>query len=191
MKKEMKKKGSDAVYRFVAPLERSDNKLWGSHVRVPARIAGKLASGRARRIICALNDTEPFQCALLPFGSGQFVISVNKTLRAKLDMNLGDEVRVAMQRDESTYGLPMPEEMAEVLAQDKEGDKLFHALTRGKQRTLLYIVGSVKQSDKRIHRSLVIVKHLKGNEGTINYRQLGKALQASRHMKLHHPRSRE
>jgi uncharacterized protein YdeI (YjbR/CyaY-like superfamily) len=106
-------------------------------------------------------------------------------------MNLGDEVRVAVQRDESTYGLPVPEEMAEVLAQDKEGDKLFHALTRGKQRTLLYIVGSVKQSDKRIHRSLVIVKHLKDTGGAINYRQLGKALQASRRMKLLHPRSRE
>jgi hypothetical protein len=191
IEQEMKKMDAGAVYRFVAPLERSDNRLWGSHVRVPALIAGKLASGRDRRITCTLNEVETFQCALLPFGSGQFVISVNKTLRSRLKLDMGDDVRVTLRKDESTYGLPLPEELAEVLAQDKEGDTLFHALTRGKQRTLLYIAGSVKQVDKRIHRALVIVKHLKDNGGTINYRQLSKALQTSRHMKLLHPRSRK
>ncbi len=167
-----KQKTEETRHRFIAPLERSNNRLWGSHVRVPARIATVLTSGRSRRIRCLLNGCEAFQCALLPFGSGQFVISVNKPLRKELGLEVGDDVHVSVERDDSTYGLPMPEELSELLAQDKEGERLFQALTIGKQRTLLYIVGSVKNPDKRIHRALAIVKHLRENRGTINYRQL-------------------
>jgi bifunctional DNA-binding transcriptional regulator/antitoxin component of YhaV-PrlF toxin-antitoxin module len=180
----MKKKTGKQTNRFVAPLERSDNKLWGSHVRVPARIAGELASGRSRRIICTLNDAEPFQCALLPFGSGQFVISVNKTLRTKLGIEIGDDLSVTVRKDDSTYGLPVPEELMELFTQDKEGDRLFHALTGGKQRTLLYMIGSAKDPDKRIHRALVIMRHLKENLGKINYRQLYHSLRDPRRRSL-------
>lgn len=179
-----KQKTNNPSHRFVARLERSDNKLWGSHVRVPEKIAATLASGRSRRISCRLNDCEPFQCALLHFGAGQFVISVNKSMRTKLGLDVGDNVHVSAQRDESTYGLPVPEELAELLAQDKESDKLFHALTRGKQRTLLYIIGSVKDPDKRIHRALTIVRHLHENLGRINYRQLYAALRDPRRRTL-------
>lgn len=181
-------KAGKVSHRFVAPLERSNNKLWGSHVRVPARVAKEFASARSRRILCQLNESEMFQCALLPFSSGQFVISVNKSLCSKLGLEEGNDVIVRVQKDESTYGLPVPEELTELFAQDKEGDRLFHALTRGKQRTLLYIIGSVKDSDKRIHRALTIVNHLKENLGTINYGQLSQALRDPRRRHLRRSR---
>ncbi|HCA81523.1 MAG TPA: hypothetical protein DEP53_17465 [Bacteroidetes bacterium] len=183
-----KEKAGNPSRRFVAPLERSDNKLWGSHVRVPPGIAKVFASGRSRRILCRLNDSDEFQCALLPFGTGQFVISVNKSLRSKLGLEPGDDVIVRVQKDESTYGLPVPEELAELFAQDKEGDRLFHALSRGKQRTLLYIIGSVKDPEKRIHRALAIVNHLKENLGTINYRRLSETLRDPRRLQLRRSR---
>jgi uncharacterized protein YdeI (YjbR/CyaY-like superfamily) len=62
----------------------------------------------------------------------------------------------------------MPAEFNEVLKQDREGNKLFHALTAGKQRSLLYLVGKVKNIDRRIHTALVVVEHLKKNEGRID-----------------------
>lgn len=63
----------------------------------------------------------------------------------------------------------MPEEFREVLNQDPEGDLLFHQLTPGKQRTLLHQISSAKDIDKRIRISLVIVRHLKDNEGRVDY----------------------
>ena len=66
----------------------------------------------------------------------------------------------------------MTEELAELLAQDEEGNRLLHALTPGKIRTLLYIVGQPKTSDTRLHRALVVVEHLKANKGKIDYKQL-------------------
>ena len=120
----------------------------------------------SRRVVCTINGTLSFQCALQPW-DGNFTILVNKSKREKLGIIAGDKVIVELAKDESKYGLPMPAELKEVLKQDREGDKLFHKLTAGKQRSILYWVGQVKDIDKRIHTALVFIEHLKKNEGKI------------------------
>jgi uncharacterized protein YdeI (YjbR/CyaY-like superfamily) len=65
-------------------------------------------------------------------------------------------VRVTLRRDDSPYGMPMPEELAEVLAQDPEGDACFHRLTPGRQRTFLYYVSSARAVDTRIKRAIEV-----------------------------------
>jgi hypothetical protein len=177
MKSVAQRKGE---YRFASTLERSDNKLWGCHFRVPARIAKWLVDSKSRRVVCSLNGRAEYQCAIQTFGRGVKVITVNKKLRDTLGLSYGMEVHVVLRRDTSTYGLPLPEEFQELLRQDPEGDRLFHALTRGKQRTLLYIVGSVKDSEKRTGQAITIIRHLKTNNGKINYRQLGAMLKDPR-----------
>ena len=172
--------------RFTSILERSTNKLWGAHFSVPNRIAKKLIDGESRRVICMLNGTAEHQCALIPFGNGSFVITVNKSLRDKLKLTFGMEASVSLKKDTSVYGLPMPEELNELLKQDSEGNKVFHALTRGKQRVLLYIIGSAKNSEKRVVRAITIVKHLKENHGKINHKQL--AIMLKNPWREHQPR---
>lgn len=168
------------TYRFVSTLERSDNRLWGCHFQVPARIANRLIDGKSRRVLCTLDGSAEHQCAILHHGDGAYVITVNKKLRDALDLAFGMEVRVGLKKDQSEYGLPVPEELEEFFHQDDEGNALFHALTRGKQRTLLHIVGSVKSPEKRLWRALAVIKHLKANSGTINYKQLNAMLRDPR-----------
>ncbi|HMM81453.1 MAG TPA: DUF1905 domain-containing protein [Pyrinomonadaceae bacterium] len=113
-----------------------------------------------KRVVCSINGGEPFQCALMP-SRGKFYIIVNKKKRETLGIAAGDKVAVELAIDESKYGLPMPEEFREVLDQDPDGDKLFHKLTPGKQRSLLYYLGNIKDIDQRIHQALLIVDHIK------------------------------
>ena len=135
--------------------------------------------GGIRRVVCTLNGTETIQCALLPAGNGtQYCISLNKKIRDKLRLAVGDTVLVGLTRDESKYGLPMPEELQEVLHQDDEGNELFQALTNGKQRTILYYVAKYKDIDRRIGSALIIIEHLKNNAGKIDYRKLYQELKA-------------
>ncbi len=162
--------------RFNSTLEKSTNRLWGSHFRVPQEIVKRLMKGADRRVVCTLNDKVTYQCAMLPQQGGRFVISVNKSLCKKLKLDYGMDVQASLKKDESEYGLPLPEELEEVFRQDAAGKKLFHALTKGKQRTLLYIVGRGKTPDHRIAQSLAIVNHLKINKGKIDYRQLSNTL---------------
>lgn len=147
--------------KFNTTLECSPEMSGWHFLVVERRVADKLSfKDQYKRVVCTINGGESFQCALMPSG-GNFYIIVNKKKRDALGITAGDKVRAELVIDESKYGLPMPEEFREVLDQDPEGDKLFHALTPGKQRSLLYFLGNVKDIDKRIHQALVIVEHIK------------------------------
>jgi hypothetical protein len=165
--------------RFTAQLSQSENEFGWHFLRLDAKSVAGLKfeeNVKSRRVVCTLNDSHTFQCALLPWTKGGFCIIVNKKIREKLGISHGSRVKVELAKDESKYGLPMPEEFEEVLKQDPEGDRLFHALTPGKQRTMLYSIAKIKDIDKRIHSALIMLEHLKENDGRIIYPELAEEL---------------
>lgn len=162
-----------------AQLDRFDSALWHFHIAVPETVASSFIQGKNRRVICIINGVS-FHCALMPDGKGDYFINVNKTLRDRLKLKLGDEVHYSLSPDDSEYGLPMPEELQELLQQDVEGSTVFHALTPGKQRTLIYMVITPKSTDIRLRKALCILEHLKATGGKINYRQLNELFKNSR-----------
>ena len=159
-------KPQDSV-KFKTQLVRSTTDSGWHFLLVGKEIVDKFGfEGKFRRVVCAINDGESFQCALLPWGE-LFYIIVNKIKRDAIGIVAGDTVDVLLEKDQSKYGLPMPEEFREVLNQDPTGDEMFHALTAGKQRSILYQLSKPKDIDVRIHQALIIVAHLKENEGKI------------------------
>ena len=90
----------------------------------------------------------------------------------KLGLKVGSTVQVNMRRDESEFGLPMPEEFREVLDQDAVAKEYFDALTAGKKRSLIHIISGVKNVDKRIERALMIVERLKDSKGIFKANEL-------------------
>ncbi len=161
---------------FTTVLEKFNSNLWGYHIAVPEEVSQEFLDAGSRRVICTLNDAHEFQCALMPKGDGRYFININKQIRKKLGLELGDTVAVRLRQDESKYGLPMPEELKELLKLDEEGNRLFHALTPGKQRTLIHIIGSPKTSDTRLRKAVIVVDYLKATGGKLNFPELGEAL---------------
>lgn len=131
-------------------------------------------TGNLRRVICSLNGGEPFQCSLFP-SKGNYYITLSKPMRTKLGLEVGDKIRVGLAKDESKYGMPMPVEFAEVLRQDAEGDRLFNGLTPGNQRLILKLIVAVSDVDKRIHRALMTLEHLKEREGKFDWHALNES----------------
>ena len=157
----------DRTLKFKSELMRSPFESGWHFLLIEAKHGEKFEKKNgSRRVVCTINGALSFQCALQPW-DGNYTIIVNKTKGDKLGIVAGEKVTVELAKDESKYGLPMPAELKEVLKQDREGDKLFHKLTAGKQRSILYWVGQVKDIDKRIHTALVFIEHLKKNEGKI------------------------
>ncbi len=157
---------------FTTTLERFDSNLWHFHIKVDRKTADKVTSKESRRVVCTLQKTVSFQGGLMPDGNGDFFININNELRKKLKLNEFDQVHVSFEPDTSKYGLPMPAEFEELLKQDITGSDLFEALTDGKKRSLLFIIGKPKSPDLRIRNGIVILEHLKNNNGKVNYKQL-------------------
>lgn len=157
-------------------VENFNTKLWSYHFKVPQAIARHYLEQGDKRVVCTLNDSLEFQCAIMSAGDGVYFILLNKKIRDTLKLKEGSKVNVSLEKDTSEFGLPFPEELQAVLNDDAEGNRLFLALTPGKQRNIIYAVGQVKSSDGRIKRSLIMVDHLKRNGGKIDFRKLNQEL---------------
>ena len=157
---------------FTARLENFNTRLWTFHIKVPKDVVLHFQQLGVKRVVASLNNAVTFQCAIMSAGDGVYFININKKIRDQLKIKEGSKINVVLAKDESEYGLPFPDELKELLDQDTEGNKLFHALTPGKQRNMIYAVNQVKNVDLRIHRALVMIEHLKKNKGKLNFREL-------------------
>lgn len=138
------------------------------YVSVEAKYAEKFEKkGGSRRVICTLNGVETFPCALMPY-QGTFFVMVNKERRTRLGLEPGSRVTVEIIADESEYGMPMPEELQEVLNQDPDGNRHFKSLRDGAKRSMMYYIGKMKDVDRRINAALIFIEHLKKNDGKLD-----------------------
>lgn len=136
--------------------------LPGMHyIEVPKQVVDSLGGIARVRLICSVNKRISFQCGLVALGQGRAYISITKKRMKDLGVSLGDQVTVVLKPDKSKYGMPMPPELKEVLAQDEQGKLRFEKLTPGRQRYIIHYVSSVKNSDKRIERALLLIENLK------------------------------
>lgn len=148
------------------------NNVWGGHVLVDDVVVQEIKTLKIKRLICTLNDSLNFHCALQSMGNGTYFVMVNKGLQKKLHVTRGSKIQVKLEEDKSKYGMPMPEEMAEILAQDSEIDSLFHSLTAGKQRSLLYLIGKPKTTESRIKKAVLITRYLAEVNGKLDFREM-------------------
>jgi bifunctional DNA-binding transcriptional regulator/antitoxin component of YhaV-PrlF toxin-antitoxin module len=157
---------------FTAELVTSHGTPVYHFLRFPKEVVKHFGfKGNLRRVICTLNGAETFNCVLFP-KDAHYSIALNKKLRDKLGLTVGDTVEIYLERDESRYGYPMPEEFAEVLRQDPAGNAMFEALSPGNQRIMLKLIDLNKDVDHRITRSLVGLELLKRNGGKFDYHML-------------------
>lgn len=157
---------------FKAILENFNTRLWSYHVKVPLAIANTFDSGNTKRVMVSINGDKPFHAAIMPAGDDVYFININAALRKKHRLEEGSYLMIKLEKDESEFGMPFPEELREVLDQEPEGDEYFKALTPGKKRNLIYIVNKVKSEHKRVEKSIIIVRHLIKQKGGIDFKLL-------------------
>lgn len=164
------------VKKFEALLNEHATVLWGHHFIVPLDISTFYREKKIDRLVCTLNGEYKFHCGLTSKGEGVYFIRLNAEIRKKHKLKVGDSFKIELEEDTSKYGMPMPEEMEELLNQDPEGEAIFHKLTPGKQRSLIYIALKPKSSEVRLRKALAIVNHLKLNAGHIDFKQLNEEM---------------
>ncbi len=157
------------VVKFESTLETTDSVPVWHILRVPKeKVAHFGFKGNLRRVVCTLDRSETIHCSLFP-SKGNYFITLNKKLRERLNIVAGDTVTIRISKDESEYGMPMPEEFEEVLRQDPAGAELFYELSPGNQRMMLKLIVFVKDPDRRIARALAGIETLKRSNGEFQY----------------------
>lgn len=160
-------------FKFQGQISRFNNNLYDLFINVPEEIWEYfIQKQKSRRVICKYNDLLVKHCALQPDGNGQYCLFLNKDDQKQLKIGFGDFIEIEIKEDTSKYGYPIAPEMEEMLRQDPEGSDYFHALTLGKQRSLLHVIGLPKTSDTRLKKSFVILEYLKDNQGKLDFREL-------------------
>ncbi len=140
-------------------LEKFDSGM--HYMMLDEQTVADLTKNGNKRILCTINDQVEFHCAIMPKKEGGHFINIGSTICKKLNIKEGSKVKAIFSLDKSEYQFEMPEELKEVLNTDPEADNIFHALTEGNQRGLIYLVTQVKSSDKKIERALKIVERIK------------------------------
>ena len=163
---------SFSMFNFEGILEKYENNLWNYHVKVPEVIVLALKEKGVKRFLCSIDKGDPFHASLMPAGNGIYFIKLNQELRKRHRLSLGRKMLVSFTEDESKYGMPMPEEFEEILRQDDLSQKRFEKLSPGKQRSLLYLVNKVKNPQKRLEKSLIILEHLVEQKGELDFKKL-------------------
>ncbi|WP_461533266.1 DUF1905 domain-containing protein [Sinomicrobium sp.] len=155
---------------FSSHIAKMDSPIWTYVIPVPAEIAKTLS--HSKRLICHFGQGIKKHSSLMPAGDGSFFILLNKKEMTQLKARVGDAISVELKEDLSDYGTPMDEAFQAVLNSDEEGSRLFEALTPGKKRTLIQIVAKIKNEALKIHRSIIILDHLKMTSGKVDYKLL-------------------
>lgn len=131
------------------------------YLHIPASIVQELGGKLSLRLLCTVNGKLTFQGGFVSLGNGDAYISINQKRMKELGVETGDTVQLKLEKDNSEYGVPVPEELVELFAQDEEGFGRFKALAKGMQRYILNHVSSVKSPQKRVDRAVMLISNLK------------------------------
>lgn len=152
-----------------------DSNVYGLHIPVPDEVYEHFSKNKDLRVIFSVNGADLKNGALLSAKKYWYLL-VNKSDAKQWRIQVGQEVKVAIAKDDSKYGMPMPDEFQEALNQDAIAAKYFDALTAGKKRTLLHLVGKVKNSQSRINKSLAILEHLVEVKGALDFKAMNQKI---------------
>lgn len=157
-------------------LKNTDSSLeWNHRIIIPKNVAENFLENNDRRVVCTINNNIIIHAALMP-ADGDYFIMINKSIRKKLSISEGSALQIELEKDTSKYGMEMPNEFQEMLDQESDAFDYFSKLTPGKQRTLIHLVGKVKNTDSRVRKSLAITEHLKESKGEIDFKKLNEKI---------------
>ena len=163
------------MIQIVTTLQKFEPKLFGYHFPIPIDIAKSFIEGMNRRVICLINNEHKIQRALMPYSDGYFIL-INQNLVNKLNLSINQEVSLTLEKDTSEHGHEVPETFQMLLEQDKEGSGFFEQLTPGKKRSLIYLVGKVKNINSQLNKGLAILDHLKTEQGKLDFKKLNQLI---------------
>lgn len=151
------------MVQFTATIKRFDEqgeKTGWTYIEVPAALAEKLQPGNKKgfRVKGRLDQYSFSMIALLPMGSGNFIMTLNAATRKGIRKQKGATVQVKMEVD--TNEIKPPEELMECLQDEPEALQHFTSLTKGHQNYFTNWINSAKTEPTKAKRIAATINAL-------------------------------
>lgn len=138
------------------------------HLFIPEDIFEPFAKAKQFRvkIKATFNDQsiEFFAALKKDKNTDDYKMMFGKRLQKELGVFLNDYFEMQLFEDTSKYGVDMPEELDAVFKSDDDAFEIFESLTPGKQRSIIYTIIRIKNSQTRIDKALTMCDNLKRGE---------------------------
>jgi hypothetical protein len=123
-----------------------------TYIEVPAAMATQLMPGNKKgfRVKGRLDKHAIEGIALLPMGEGNFILTLNATLRKALRKEKGDSLDVQLAVDKKEP--EPPEELLECLRDEPSALEFFQSLTKGHQNYFGNYINTAKTDETRAKR---------------------------------------
>ena len=109
-------------FEFDAVIGSLDSDIWNLNIALPNEVVERYLQ-TDKRLVVTINDEIKIHRGMLSNGDGSYFVNINKEISKKLKLTVGDKLTVSITKDASKYGMPMPEEMDEILSFDDEASK--------------------------------------------------------------------
>lgn len=147
--------------------------LYEYHLPIPDDIYSQMIIlAPDKRVKCIYEETYIHYSCMSPKKGDYHFILLNKEIMKKMNWKKNDIVNVDILTQDLKYGIPICEELEEVLSSEAEGSEYFHAMTIGKQRTLIHVINKYKNPQLRIERSIILLRHLIMRKGDLDFKIL-------------------
>lgn len=148
------------IYDFAGPIERMDMEGTWDFVEVPREISDEIRAKKWKRLCVSVHDLPPYSAALMPLTEGRRGILISQARQKEMGAFLGAWIQVSLWQDRSKYGMPVPEELAELFEFDPAIEAAFEKLLPGRRRNYLHHIASAKTEATRTKRVLKLLKDL-------------------------------
>ena len=148
------------TWSFSAQIERFDVDAAWHFLAIPAEHVDAVREAGDGRYVITVNDAVTWHCGLLPTGDGRWFVAVSKAKIKAAQTTFGGWVHVDLAVDKSKYGMPIPDDLQDMLDDDPEFLKRFDAMLPGKRRGMIHHIASAKTDATVAKRILKLMQEL-------------------------------
>lgn len=135
------------IRRFAAQGEKTG---W-TYIEVPAELAEKLMPGQKKSFqVKGKLDKYAYSISLLPMGEGNFILTLNATVRKAIKKTAGATVKVQMEID--LYEKPLSADFMECMEDETKALEKFRALPKSHQKYFSNWIESAKTDTTKAKR---------------------------------------
>ena len=148
-----------SAHRFEAVLERPDMRGAWTFIRVPFSVEEEFGTRARVAVRGSVNGVE-FRSSLMPQGGGTHILVVNKQLRDKAGVDVGDTASFKVALDTEPRVVEVPDELRRALQANDDARNAFDRLSYSHQKEYADFVSEAKRPTTRERRAARSVEML-------------------------------